>query len=143
MYRLTKEFKFSMGHRLSKHQGLCKNIHGHNYRIIVAVKSIELNSDGMVIDFGNLKAIVEGFLDAMDHALMVNEDDKQFIKKITEVMPEMRIIETGFEPTAENMSREIFSQIGRTLARMYPQVHMDYVTVYETDGSAATYDHGG
>ena len=62
MYHLAKEFKFAMGHRLSKHMGLCKNFHGHNYTVGVGVRSNQLNDNGMVMDFSHLKAVVSGFL---------------------------------------------------------------------------------
>jgi len=138
MYRLSKEFKFAMGHRLSCHQGACKNFHGHNYTVEVGVKRDILGLDGMVIDFTNLKAVVEGFLGYMDHALMVNETDQDLIKRMTEVLPELKVIETPFEPTAENMAREIYQNVGPVLTKSYA-VQMDYVTVWETDTSSATY----
>ena len=140
MYSLAKEFKFTMGHRLSLHKGLCKNFHGHNYIIIVGVKSKDLNENGMVIDFSHLKAVVSGFLDGMDHALMLNETDEDLINSIKEVFPDMKIIRTPFEPTAENMAREIYDHVGLALEKMYPNVKMDYVTVYENDSSMASYD---
>lgn len=140
MYRLAKEFNFSMGHRLSCHTGLCRNFHGHNYMVIVGVKSKELDENGMVMDFSALKAVVSGFLDMMDHALMVNEADEELVQKMKEVLGGLKTIELPFEPTAENMAREIFVNVGDALERMYKGVKMDYVTVYETPSSAATYD---
>ncbi len=138
MYKVSKEFTFAMGHRLSFHKGACKNFHGHNYKVIVGVKSETLDINGMVIDFSNLKAIVNGFLDTMDHALMVNEVDKEFVQKVKEIFPFMKIIETPFDPTAENMAREIFMNVRPTLKQMFVG-DIDYVTVYETDTSQATY----
>ncbi len=140
MYHLAKEFKFAMGHRLSKHMGLCKNFHGHNYTVGVGVRSNQLNDNGMVMDFSHLKAVVSGFLDSMDHAFMLNENDAEFINSIKQIMPEMKLIRVPFEPTAENMAREIYEHIQITLEKMYPNVKMEYVTVYETDSSSVTYD---
>lgn len=137
MYRLSKEFKFSMGHRLCLHKGLCKNFHGHNYKVIVGVKSKELDKNGMVIDFSNLKAVVTGFLDMLDHALMLNEKDDDSIEKVKEAFPGMKLIETPFEPTAENMAREIYIHIADALS-IY-KIKMDFVTVYETDEAQATF----
>ena len=139
MYRLAKQFTFSMGHRLSCHEGLCKNFHGHNYRVEIGVKGEYLNKKtGMLIDFGDLKSVVNGFLDMLDHALMVNETDEDLAKRMTEVLPELKIIETPFEPTAENMAKEIYDNVGEVLTKMYA-VKMDYVIVFETDSSSASY----
>ena len=138
MYRISKEFTFPMGHRLSCHTGACKNFHGHNYRVVVGVKSETLDDKGMVIDFSNLKSLVGSFLDMMDHALMINEVDEEFIKNLKELFPDTKIIEVPFEPTAENMAREIYENVGDMLKKMWG-ITMDYVTVYETDTAEATY----
>jgi len=138
MYRISKEFSFAMGHRLSCHQGLCKNFHGHNYTVVVGVKSKFLNANGMVIDFSDLKAAVNSYLDEMDHALMVNNKDENFINTLKEHFPEMKTIETPYEPTAENMARDIFINTSKVLNADLG-VEVDFVTVYETDTSQATY----
>jgi len=142
MYRLSKEFSFAMGHRLSYHEGLCKNFHGHNYTVIVGVKSEFLNANGMVIDFSDLKAVVVGYLDEMDHALMVNTMDWKFVKTMKDHFPDMKIIETPYEPTAENMARDIFLNTRKVLTAnlgVKLGIEVDFVTVYETDTSQATY----
>jgi len=63
MISITKIFKFSAAHWLSNHNGLCKNLHGHNYKLEITVKGDVKNkpdtSDvGMVMDFGVMKEIV-------------------------------------------------------------------------------------
>lgn len=138
MFRISKEFTFAMGHRLSCHKGACKNFHGHNYKVKICVKSEKLNENGMVIDFGDLKRIVKSFLDMMDHALMINNTDHEIAEKMEKLLPFIKIIETPFEPTAENMAKEIFLNVGLKLKKEYG-VDVEYVTVYETDTSEATY----
>ena len=64
MVRITKEFKFEMAHALHGYDGLCKNIHGHSYKLCVTVKGKIKNNkgnskDGMVLDFDILKSIVK------------------------------------------------------------------------------------
>ena len=56
MIRITKEFKFEMAHALHGYDGLCKNIHGHSYRMIVEFEG-ELDEQGMVIDFYDVEKI--------------------------------------------------------------------------------------
>ncbi|HBN05280.1 MAG TPA: 6-carboxytetrahydropterin synthase QueD, partial [Bacteroidales bacterium] len=41
--RLTKEFNFEMSHVLHAYDGLCRNIHGHSYRLFVTVLGEPLN----------------------------------------------------------------------------------------------------
>ena len=38
MIRITKAFKFEMAHALYGYDGLCKNIHGHSYRLWVTIR---------------------------------------------------------------------------------------------------------
>ena len=46
MIRITKEFKFEMAHALHAYDGLCKNIHGHSYRLWVTLKvKLKTNKD--------------------------------------------------------------------------------------------------
>ena len=61
--RITKKFEFEAGHALYGYDGKCKNIHGHSYKLWVTVigSPIEDSShvkNGMVIDFGDIKEIV-------------------------------------------------------------------------------------
>ena len=61
--RITKKFEFEAGHALYGYDGKCTNIHGHSYKLWVTVigSPIEDSShvkNGMVIDFGDIKEIV-------------------------------------------------------------------------------------
>jgi len=74
--RIGKMFKFDAAHRLPNHKGLCNNLHGHSYQLLVEVKElISLNNTdpqwGMVMDYGQLKEIVKPLIiDRMDHAYL-------------------------------------------------------------------------
>ena len=78
MIRITKEFKFEMAHALFGYDGLCKNIHGHSYRLWVTVRGQVKNEknhakDGMVMDFNFLKKIVKPeIIDKYDHSFVIN-----------------------------------------------------------------------
>ena len=80
--RLTKEFTFEAAHMLEGYDGLCREIHGHSYRLFVTVKG-EPQTDadspklGMVMDFGILKRIVnEQIVDRLDHAFMMRRSER-------------------------------------------------------------------
>jgi len=137
MYRVEKRFTLPMGHRLSKHKGRCYSIHGHNFTILVGVKAEKLNDDDMVIDFSNLKTIVNGFLDGLDHCLILNQSDIKLGEQLSNMG--MRVITVDHDPTAEKFAEEIFNYIGIAVKKMYPEIDMDYVTVFENENSKATY----
>ena len=75
--RLTKEFKFEMSHALDEYQGLCRNLHGHSYKLFVTIigdysQTKENNDSGMVLDFKSIKEIVEkNVIQEFDHAVVI------------------------------------------------------------------------
>ena len=78
--RVTKSFGFETGHALYGHDGLCKNLHGHSYKLFVTVIGTPINEanhakNGMVIDFKDLKTIVKSeIVDVFDHAMVLNNN---------------------------------------------------------------------
>lgn len=67
--QVTRKFEISAAHKL-KHEGPCKNLHGHNYYLEVTVED-NVDDDGFVIDFSDLKDIVEkNVINVLDHAYL-------------------------------------------------------------------------
>lgn len=70
---LTKIFRFEAAHHLPAHRGKCARTHGHSYQLEVTlrgpIKDAPSESDhGMVMDFGDLKQIVQEMVIArLDH----------------------------------------------------------------------------
>jgi len=135
MYRVEKRFTLPIGHRLSKHKGLCSSIHGHNLIVLVGVKSKKLNENDMIIDFSDLKKIVKEILDVWDHTLLLNETDEE-VETLAEKC-KMRVITFNFDPTAEKLAETLFSVLSLRLSKVH--IYLEYVTVYENEGSKATY----
>ena len=106
MIRITKEFKFEMAHALHGYDGLCKNIHGHSYRLWVQIKGQTRNisgdtKDGMVIDFSDLKKIVkENVVLKYDHSLVLNANSPH--SKI-DLSAFEKVYYLPFQPTSENL----------------------------------------
>jgi len=118
--RLTKEFRFEMAHALWNYDGLCRNLHGHSYILKVTVKGKPLTDSnnpkfGMVMDFGDLKAIVkQEILDVVDHAVLLYKDAA--IEKVAQ-LPQMseRLIVVDYQPTCENLLFDFADKIKKRL----------------------------
>ena len=64
LIRITKEFRFETGHALYGYDGLCKNVHGHSYKLSVSLVGAPISDPknvkfGMLIDFSDLKKIIK------------------------------------------------------------------------------------
>ncbi len=135
--RVTKEFSFEMAHLLTEYDGLCRNIHGHSYKLAVTVKgSIESDPTspklGMVIDFSVLKKIVnEEIVNRLDHALMVRKDTTQ-AAQLTGLAE--RIIKVDYQPTCENMVCDFANRI---IARLPQGITLCKIKLNETATSFA------
>lgn len=137
MYYLKRHFTFAGGHRLSKHEGLCKNFHGHNYDVWVTVKSPKLNENDMVMDFADLKKHVNELIDKFDHCLLVNECDEDDVKVFED--RGMKIISFSFDPTAEKIAEELYNVLKSIFTIHYNDITIDQVEVFENVKSSAIY----
>ena len=125
--KIAKEFHWEMGHRLPEHFGLCKNIHGHSYKMIVEFEG-ELDEQGMVIDFYNVEKKIAPIIDKLDHSFMVKDDDVialDFLEKIKK-----KKIVVSFESTVENICKYISDQIIKS--NLPKNIQYITVRVYET-----------
>lgn len=75
---VTKEVTFDCAHMLSGHEALCKNLHGHTYKVQVTVSGDTIaggSSGEMIIDFKHLKqAITEVITNKFDHAVIFSAE---------------------------------------------------------------------
>jgi len=106
--KIAKEFRWEMGHRLPEHFGLCKNIHGHSYKMIVEFEG-DLDKNQMVIDYYDVEKIVNPVIEKLDHAFMVNADDKNVLEFL-EKMKSKKVV-VNFNSTAENICSYLLSEI--------------------------------
>ena len=146
MITINKEFKWDMAHMLAAHQGLCKNIHGHTYKMQVEIArednnliSEDKSSSGMIIDFKDLKHIVkEELIKPLDHAFMywANSND-QLEHEIAQLLKDhqRKIIEVDFRPTAENIADYAFNLLAERFAEL--EIKIVSLKVWETPTSYA------
>jgi len=140
-YSVTKSFRFPSGHRLSKHKGLCQFFHGHNVRVDVCISSPELNENDMVMDFKDLKIMVEEVIKDWDHCLFLSKDDKKFAKLMTQAS--MRVILLDRDPTAENLAEVLYYKLKEKVENfnkiMKASLNLETVSIWENDDSVASF----
>lgn len=64
---ISKEFAFEASHVLPKHPGKCSRLHGHSWKLTVAVRGKVDPETGFVMDYAKLKEIVQPLVDSLDH----------------------------------------------------------------------------
>lgn len=68
---VRRRFEFQAAHCLPEHPGKCKQVHGHSYKLVVAVKRPVDPASGMAIEFADVKAVVlERVVRPLDHTLL-------------------------------------------------------------------------
>ena len=135
MITVTKTVKFDAAHVLTNHQGLCKNLHGHTYRVDVSVAQAEDDDRDMVIDFKDLKTIAnEVICDRFDHAFIYNTESAGE-KEIAAVVEKngMRTVAIPFRSTAENLAKMFYNELKSRVPGL------SAVKVWETADSSAEY----
>jgi 6-pyruvoyltetrahydropterin/6-carboxytetrahydropterin synthase len=119
MYTIRVSASFSAAHHLRDYGGKCENPHGHNWRVTACLGGEELDSTGMLFDFGDLKTLLREAIAELDHRDL---NTHPYFANVN--------------PTAENIARWIYERLAGALP---PQVWLIEVTAEETDGSIATY----
>lgn len=88
MYYIRKTMEIAGCHQLKlSYRSKCEKLHGHNWVVTMFCKAKELNQNGMVIDFTQVKEKIHGYL---DHG------------NLNELLP--------FNPTAENIAAWVVRQ---------------------------------
>ena len=124
-----------MGHRLPFHEGLCKNIHGHSYKMIVEITG-SMDENGMIIDFFDLGKIVNPIIEKYDHAFLCWENDK-IVKDFLEKNKMKRVI-INFHSTVENICADFSHQIFKKLLRLKNNRFKELtVKIFETPNAFA------
>jgi 6-pyruvoyltetrahydropterin/6-carboxytetrahydropterin synthase len=135
MITVTKTIRFDAAHVLTNHQGLCKNLHGHTYRVDVSVAQGDGDTRDMVIDFKDLKRIAsEVVCERFDHAFIYNTESAGE-REIAAVVEKngMRTVAIPFRSTAENLARMFFGELKALIPGL------SAVKVWETSDSCAEY----
>jgi 6-pyruvoyltetrahydropterin/6-carboxytetrahydropterin synthase len=140
LIRITKEFKFETGHALYGYDGLCRNVHGHSYKLSVTVIGTPIKDSGnvkfgMVMDFSDLKEIVnETIVKPFDHATVLNVNSPH--KELADVMEQRghKIQRVGYQPTSERMIIDFAEKIKTQLPN---HLSLHHLKLRETESSYA------
>ena len=62
MFTITVKTSFYASHQLTLPDGSKEQLHYHDWQVIVDVSTEQLNDMGLVMDFGQLKAAVDGII---------------------------------------------------------------------------------
>lgn len=116
MYTIKKRFDFSASHVLAclAPEHPCSRMHGHNYQIILELKSDSLNEAGFVKDYRELDMFKQWVDTELDH---------RHLNDVFEV-----------NPSAENMAASIY----HLWKHAFPQ--LSAVIVKETEKTEARYE---
>lgn len=121
MYEVIVRNYFSAAHQLRDFQGICENLHGHNWKIEVIVNSQVLDQIGVVVDFQIVEDKTKEILDVFDHQVLNNIAVFQDIN-----------------PSAENIARFCFEELKQKLSS-YTNIQVKKVTIWETDQYGASF----
>ena len=135
---VTKTVRFDAAHVLTNHEGLCKNLHGHTYRVDVSVADGGEGGADMVIDFKDLKRLATDAICArFDHAFIYSTQSPGECEIAAVVERHgMRVAPIPFRSTAENLARLFFESLRPLVPGLLS------VRVWETADSCATYRAG-
>ncbi len=74
MYQITKNIHAHFSHHVRGHRGACISLHGHTWKLEVTIAADELDREGFVRDFGDVRALVlEPCHRLLDHSLALGE----------------------------------------------------------------------
>jgi 6-pyruvoyltetrahydropterin/6-carboxytetrahydropterin synthase len=121
MFEVTVEETFAAGHALRNYHGKCENLHGHNYRVRVTLQGAELDSIGLLVDFVQVKKLMQTVVDRLDH---------QFLNELPPFDAQ--------NPSAENIAKYFYDEISGGL-RGDGRVTLRQIKIWETDTTSATY----
>ena len=120
MYSLKVCTSFAAAHCLINYQGDCENLHGHNWKVEVAVIARELDKAGLGIDFKVLKR---------EAGVVINELDHKYLNENPAF--------SNISPSSEHISRYLHQRLSERLNN--DNITIDSVTVWESDNASACY----
>ncbi|RMH19638.1 MAG: 6-carboxytetrahydropterin synthase QueD [Gammaproteobacteria bacterium] len=111
---------FAASHQLRDYPGECARLHGHNWKVEVEVSAGQLDQQGMVMDFKDIKRATHEVIARLDH------------RHLNDCPPFDKI-----NPTVENIAAHLFAEIGKIVSS--ETAHLSAITIWETDRACVRY----
>lgn len=113
-YTMNITSEFSAAHSVRGYEGRCARVHGHNYKITLEIRANNLNHLGFVIDYYDVKTVLQKVIDQLDHY------------NINDIPPFAEI-----NPTAENIAAWFYKNLSEQLNN--ERIVVVAVNLYETE----------
>ncbi len=120
MYEVKVVTRFAAAHRLKMVGAKCENLHGHNWKIEVALTGAELDAGGVLMDFGEVKGRLREIIARVDH----------------QYLNELEMFQ-GRQPSSERIAAYIAGELQKAITT--PGVRVSRVSAWESEDSCATY----
>lgn len=124
MFEIVVQHHFCAAHSLRGYEGKCRNTHGHNFKVQLTVAGERLNELGILVDFKDVKAVLQTVIDEVDHQNL-NE------------LPEF----TDVNPSTENLCKFFYDRVAAGLLAIAggAGVRLVEVRIAETEQYAGVY----
>jgi 6-pyruvoyltetrahydropterin/6-carboxytetrahydropterin synthase len=120
MYELKVTTRFAAAHRLTMVGAKCENLHGHNWKVEVYLAGSQLDSAGVLMDFGEIKTRLREIIARLDH---------QFLNELT--------MFKGRQPSSERIAGYIAEELRKAMDT--PGIRVSRVSAWESEDCCATY----
>lgn len=119
---VSRAVTFDAAHLLPYYEGKCKNLHGHTWKVEVAVEGRIMEEHGLVVDFSRLKQWMEdNIVMEYDHTYLNDKMDN---------------------PTAENIALAIKEMFGATGWSISGDIKLAWIRVWEGLGGSYVEEKG-
>ncbi|RJR29693.1 6-carboxytetrahydropterin synthase [Candidatus Microgenomates bacterium] len=146
--KLVRQMYTETAHRLMDYKGRCAHVHGHSWLWKVEIAGPVRQPTGFVMDFADLKQIMQKVIDPFDHALLLRNDDpllrlgtgNAWVTPYSqERTPRLHIFE--WNPTSENLCNYVAKEIQKVLSEA-PHLRLIRVSVSETANNSVVVECG-
>jgi 6-pyruvoyltetrahydropterin/6-carboxytetrahydropterin synthase len=140
--RLAKQdFAFAAAHFTLFPDRSAERLHGHNYRVRVALFGADLDADGLLVAVGPVKAEIRAICAALDERILIPEGPSLTVS-LGERSYRFPADEVALLPlpniTIEALARHVWEALAPALART--PVRRLRVEVEETEGQSAAWE---